>query len=141
MLRCLAVFALVGSSLAFSPSLFKSPGLHGASTSRAQCKVGPRPLQGGVVGLRSVLDATRADHAPTAMKWEEMSSKPWGSIETDFMFVAKCDAGGEWDKGEILPYGDLKMSPRAGVINYGQGIFEGMKAQRTEDGRIVIFRC
>jgi hypothetical protein len=138
MLRCLAVFALVGSSIAFSPTLFKTPGLHGTSTSRAHCKVGPR-LQ-GVVGLRSVLDASKAEHAPTAMKWDELGSKPWGSIETDFMFVAKCNAGGEWDKGEILPYGDLKVSPRAGVINYGQGIFEGMKAQRTEEGRIVIFR-
>ena len=48
--------------------------------------------------------------------------------------------GGKWSKAEVLPYGDLSMSPRAAVLNYGQGIFEGMKAQRTADGRIVIFR-
>jgi branched-chain amino acid aminotransferase len=48
--------------------------------------------------------------------------------------------GGQWSKAEVLPYGDLAMSPRAAVLNYGQGIFEGMKAQRTADGRIVIFR-
>lgn len=32
------------------------------------------------------------------------------------------------------------MSPAAGVLNYGQGLFEGMKAQRTDSGEIVIFR-
>ena len=138
MLRALLLCALAAPSLAFSPSFLMPSALRGSSAPKAQCSVGPR-LQ-GVIGLRSVLDATRSDHAPTAMKWEELGSKAWGSIETDFMFLAKCDAGGKWEKGEILPYGDLKVSPRAGVLNYGQGIFEGMKAQRTQDGRIVIFR-
>lgn len=32
------------------------------------------------------------------------------------------------------------MSPAAGVLNYGQGVFEGMKAYRTVAGRIVLFR-
>ncbi len=32
------------------------------------------------------------------------------------------------------------MSPAAGVLNYGQGLFEGMKAYRTVAGRIVLFR-
>jgi branched-chain amino acid aminotransferase len=47
---------------------------------------------------------------------------------------------GEWTQGEVMPYGDLTVSPKAAIFNYGQGLFEGMKAQRTDDGRIVIFR-
>jgi len=46
----------------------------------------------------------------------------------------------EWTQGEVVPYGDFKISPRAAIINYGQGLFEGMKAQRTAEGKIVIFR-
>lgn len=46
----------------------------------------------------------------------------------------------KWTKGEVKPFGNLSLSPKAAIINYGQGLFEGMKAQRTEDGRIVIFR-
>ena len=38
------------------------------------------------------------------------------------------------------PYGDLSLSPAAAVLNYGQGIFEGMKAFRTVDGEVVTFR-
>ena len=37
-------------------------------------------------------------------------------------------------------FGDISLSPAAGVLNYGQGLFEGMKAQRAADGSIVIFR-
>ena len=35
---------------------------------------------------------------------------------------------------------NLSLSPAAGVINYGQGLFEGMKARRAEDGRVLLFR-
>ncbi len=42
----------------------------------------------------------------------------------------------KWTKGEVMPYGDIKITPRAAILNYGQGIFEGMKAQRTDDGSI-----
>lgn len=132
----LSLFSCTG---AFSPTFlaphgFRGSGLLSARNSRSSVRgVGP-------IRLRAVLDATKPDHAPTAMDWDHLGSKPWGSIETDYMFVAECPAGGEWQKGELQPYGDLKISPRAGVLNYGQGIFEGMKAQRTAEGKIVIFR-
>jgi Branched-chain amino acid aminotransferase/4-amino-4-deoxychorismate lyase len=69
----------------------------------------------------------------------------WDSLtfsltKTDFMYVAKCDLGGVWQPGEILPYGNLEIDPAAGVLNYGQGIFEGMKAHRSVQDRIVLFR-
>lgn len=57
------------------------------------------------------------------------------------MFVTTYDSEtGEWTEGDLLPYGPLAMSPAAQVLNYGQAIFEGMKAQRSERGRVVLFR-
>jgi len=59
---------------------------------------------------------------------------------TDIMYVATMEMGEEWTKGELKPYGNVSISPAAGVLNYGQGLFEGMKAQRSETGDLVIFR-
>ena len=60
--------------------------------------------------------------------------------ETKSMYVAKCKQNSEWEKGRIIPFGNLSLSPAATVLNYGQGLFEGMKAYRWEDGRIAMFR-
>jgi branched-chain amino acid aminotransferase len=55
------------------------------------------------------------------------------------MFV--CDfADGRWQDAEIVPFGPFSLLPTALVFHYGQTIFEGMKAFRTEDDRIHIFR-
>ena len=59
---------------------------------------------------------------------------------TDTMFVSTCKADGVWDAGAYLPYGNIAIPPAAGVLNYGQGLFEGLKALRTRAGRIVLFR-
>lgn len=59
---------------------------------------------------------------------------------TDTMYVAKCNLGDDWEAGELMPYDNISISPAAGVLNYGQGLFEGMKAQRSEDGEILLFR-
>lgn len=56
------------------------------------------------------------------------------------MYLATCDAGSQEWTGGLQPYGPLPMYPSAQVLNYGQGVFEGMKAQRSSDGRIVLFR-
>lgn len=56
-----------------------------------------------------------------------------------FMFKATCKADGDW-QGAVVPYGNLEVAPAAQVLNYGQAIFEGMKAQRAEDGSILLFR-
>lgn len=48
--------------------------------------------------------------------------------------------GGAWDKGKTVPFHNLELSPAANILNYGQGIFEGMKAYRSVKGNIVMFR-
>ncbi|MBT3772251.1 MAG: branched-chain amino acid aminotransferase [Euryarchaeota archaeon] len=69
----------------------------------------------------------------------------WDSLtfsltKTEKMYVAECNQGDAWSPGNILPYGNLSIDPAAGVLNYGQGIFEGMKAQRTANNRVILFR-
>lgn len=61
-------------------------------------------------------------------------------MPADTMYLGKCKADGVWDEGSFLPYGDISISPAAGVLNYGQGLFEGMKALRTRGGQVVLFR-
>lgn len=58
----------------------------------------------------------------------------------DMKMYESCYKNGSWDRGEIVPYHDIKLSPAANVLNYGQGIFEGMKAYYSVKGKIVLFR-
>jgi len=60
-------------------------------------------------------------------------------IETRTMFVAN-HINGEWDEGKLVPFGNFEISPASCVLNYGQGIFEGMKALRGKNGEITLFR-
>ncbi len=50
------------------------------------------------------------------------------------------DESRQWQKGELVPFGDISLSPAAGVLNYGQGAFEGTKAFRSAQDRVVLFR-
>ena len=60
--------------------------------------------------------------------------------QTRSMYLARCELGGEWQAGELQPFQNLELSPAACVLNYGQGLFEGLKAYRANDGRILLFR-
>jgi branched-chain amino acid aminotransferase len=63
----------------------------------------------------------------------------FGKYVADHMLVCNY-ANGEWDTPQIIPFGDLTLSPTALALHYGQTVFEGMKAFRMADGRINIFR-
>ncbi|MCE3215870.1 Branched-chain-amino-acid aminotransferase, mitochondrial, partial [Datura stramonium] len=56
------------------------------------------------------------------------------------MFIAKSSLDGKFEQGQLNPFGNIQLSPFAGILNYGQGLFEGTKAYRIEDGRIFLFR-
>jgi branched-chain amino acid aminotransferase len=69
----------------------------------------------------------------------DFNNLEFGKYVSDHMLV--CDyANGKWQNPRILPYGNLSMSPSTLALHYGQTVFEGMKAFRTEDGSINIFR-
>ena len=61
-------------------------------------------------------------------------------VETRSMYMARCRQGEPWQSGGLIPYGTIKLSPAAGVLNYGQGCFEGTKAYQTAKDRVVLFR-
>lgn len=64
----------------------------------------------------------------------------FGQIFTDHMFVMDYTDGKGWHDPQIVPYGPLSMDPSTMVFHYGQAIFEGLKAYRTKDGKILLFR-
>ena len=65
----------------------------------------------------------------------------FGKLYTDYMYVAEYDKnkGGWWDQA-IVPFGPIEMSPASMVLHYAQETFEGLKAYRTKDGAIQLFR-
>ncbi len=56
------------------------------------------------------------------------------------MYVSITQPGAGWDAGVFRPFGPISISPAAAVLNYGQGLFEGLKCQRARDGRLLLFR-
>ena len=69
----------------------------------------------------------------------DFSNLSFGRYFSDHMFVADY-ADGEWKNFQIMPYGNLSMSPAMAALHYGQTFFEGLKAYKHPDGKIVVFR-
>lgn len=69
----------------------------------------------------------------------DWSSLGFGYIKTDYRFVSN-HKDGAWDDGVMTEDAEVKISECAGVLQYAQTCFEGMKAYTTEDGRTVVFR-
>lgn len=64
----------------------------------------------------------------------------FGQYFTDHMFIMDYSSEKGWYDPRIVPYGPLELDPSTMVFHYGQAIFEGLKAYRTADGRINLFR-
>ncbi len=73
----------------------------------------------------------------TIVDWHKLTFK---LNATKTMFLAKTSEDGQWMEGSFLPFGPISMSPAAVVLNYGQGLIEGLKAHRLWNGQIVLFR-
>ncbi|MBE9544630.1 MAG: branched-chain amino acid aminotransferase [Proteobacteria bacterium] len=77
---------------------------------------------------------------------ENLKSKPddanlgFGTIFTDHMFNMDYTLDGGWHAPRIEPYGSIEMDPATMFLHYGQGVFEGLKAYRTDSGQIQLFR-
>ena len=63
----------------------------------------------------------------------------FGYMKTDKRYVSNY-TNGAWDEGVLTDDDMITMSECAGVLQYAQTVFEGLKAYTTEDGRIVTFR-
>lgn len=70
----------------------------------------------------------------------DSGSLGFGRYFTDHMFVMDYSAEKGWHDPRIVPYAPLALDPAAMVLHYGQAVFEGLKAYRTRDNRILLFR-
>ena len=64
----------------------------------------------------------------------------FGRFFTDHMFIMDYKEGKGWHSPRIVPYAPLQLDPSVAVFHYGQAVFEGMKAFRAPDGRVLLFR-
>ncbi len=64
----------------------------------------------------------------------------FGHIFTDHMFIMDYDEGMGWHDARVVPYAPLQLDPSALVFHYAQECFEGLKAYRTADGSVQLFR-
>lgn len=70
----------------------------------------------------------------------EDSKLGFGKHFTPHMFIMDYEKGKGWHDARIVPFGSLDLHPAETVLHYGSSIFEGMKAYKTEDGQIQLFR-
>ncbi len=70
------------------------------------------------------------------INWGELG---FSYVPTDFRYVSFY-RNGKWDEGALTRDANITMTECAGVLQYSQSVFEGLKAYTTEDGRIVTFR-
>ncbi len=85
------------------------------------------------------IDIKKSLISKSKIKEVDFKDLGFGKYFADHMFVAKYKEG-EWISTEILPYGDILVSPAMSALHYGQTIFEGMKAYRNVEGGIQLFR-
>ncbi|WCK56119.1 branched-chain amino acid aminotransferase [Aneurinibacillus sp. Ricciae_BoGa-3] len=64
----------------------------------------------------------------------------FGKYFTDHMFLMDYTEGKGWYNARIVPYGPFSLDPSAMVFHYGQTVFEGLKAYKTADDRVLLFR-
>jgi len=82
----------------------------------------------------------------TITKADQLKTKPddaklgFGSNFTDHMFNMDYNPQDGWHNPRIEPYASIDMDPATMVLHYGQAVFEGLKAFRTESGAIQLFR-
>ena len=73
-------------------------------------------------------------------KPQDESKLGFGKTFSDHMFLMDYTAGEGWHDARIVPYQPLVLDPSALVFHYAQECFEGLKAYRTPEGKVQLFR-
>ncbi|KAB2627725.1 branched-chain-amino-acid aminotransferase 2 [Pyrus ussuriensis x Pyrus communis] len=76
-------------------------------------------------------------HEYADVDWDNLGS---GLVQTDYMYIMKSSNDGKFEQGQLSRYGNIELNPAAAVLNYGQAIYEGTKADRKRDGKLLLFR-
>jgi len=85
-----------------------------------------------------ILMTTMSDEEDADINWDDLG---FGLVPTDYMYVMRCGRDEKFSSGVLNRYGNIELSPSSGVLNYGQGLFEGLKAYRKVDnGGFLLFR-
>ena len=79
---------------------------------------------------------------PVTKPLPDWSTISFSLTETDVMFRIIGDRRNDpvWGEHNYVPFEDIRVSPAAAFMSYGVGVFEGLKAQKTEDDRVLLFR-
>ncbi len=64
----------------------------------------------------------------------------FGQVFTDHMFIMEYSPEKGWHNGRVQPYAPLQIDPAAAVFHYAQEMFEGLKAYKSKEGRVLLFR-
>ncbi len=76
-----------------------------------------------------------------AQRREEILAQPtFGRHFTDHMVTATWSVERGWHDGALQPYQPISLDPAAGVLHFGQEIFEALRGFRHADGTIALFR-
>ncbi|KYG34814.1 branched-chain amino acid aminotransferase [Alkalihalobacillus trypoxylicola] len=70
----------------------------------------------------------------------DVNQVKFGSVFTDHMFKMNYTIDKGWHDAKIIPYQPITLDPAAMIFHYGQTVFEGLKAYRTNDDQILLFR-
>lgn len=70
----------------------------------------------------------------------DQSKLGFGQYFTDHMFIMDYNMEKGWYDPRIVPYGPLQLDPSTMVFHYGQAIFEGLKAYKSKNGKVYLFR-
>ncbi|CAH9078261.1 unnamed protein product [Cuscuta europaea] len=100
-------------------------------------KLGTRSIASHAAASLRLAGDPYSDEDCADIDWDNLG---FGPRPTDYMYVAKCDRDGSFEEGQLNPFGTIELTPSAGVLNYGQGLFEGVKAYRRENGGMFVFR-
>ena len=86
------------------------------------------------------MEEIKIQRATTLKPKPDFKTLGFGKVFSDHMFLMNYTAGQGWHDPRIVPYGPFTLEPSAMVFHYAQEVFEGLKAYRTADGRIQLFR-
>lgn len=81
-----------------------------------------------------------ANPMPEADRAKAFENLGFGTLFSDHMAVIRWSADKGWHSAEITARAPFSIDPASAVLHYAQEIFEGMKAYRTADDRVVLFR-
>src|ERR1041385_8726112 len=84
-------------------------------------------------------DAIRITRTATKKEKPKDKDLAFGNVFTDHMFVMDFQEEKGWYDPRVEPYGPFAMDPATAVLHYGQGLFEGLKAFRGQDGKTARF--